>query len=201
MSASQSQSRTRKADVSPSANSQGKRRVNLYDTVAGRVGTNGFLTPEQQSSSKAEPLSPEEVLLKSQSAPVEPAEGWYDANERRLEDQRLPDSDLAKAVHAYASDFYSRATHDHGQHDFKSFDETALLAMTILLEEAARESLGTTGDLALVEPEGLERDLGETKQVLYQIQGSVKPQSTPENRSEVSDQTDDEVPPAKKRRQ
>lgn len=175
--------------------------MTLYDTVAGRVGTNGFLTREQQPSSKTEPLAPEEVLLKSQSAPDHFIEEWYDANERRLEDQSLPDSDLATAVHAYASDFYSRATHDHGQHDFKSFDETALLAMTILLEEAARESLSQTGDLALVEPEGLDQELGETKQTLYQIQGCVKPLLTPEDPSEVSDQTDDDVPPAKKRRQ
>lgn len=32
-------------------------------------------------------------------------------------------------------------------------DETALIAMGILLEEAAKESLGETGDMALVEGE------------------------------------------------
>lgn len=35
-------------------------------------------------------------------------------------------------------------------------DETALIAMGILLEEAAKESLGETGDMALVEGEEIE---------------------------------------------
>ena len=67
--------------------------------------------------------------------------------------RRLPDSDLLKAIHTYASDYYSRATADGGRGDFHSMDETALLAMAILLEESAKESLGDTGDLAFVEGE------------------------------------------------
>lgn len=37
--------------------------------------------------------------------------------------------------------------------DWKSMDETALLAMGILLEEATREVLGETGDLVFTEGE------------------------------------------------
>lgn len=39
------------------------------------------------------------------------------------------------------------------QDDYQSMDETALIAMGILLEEMAQESLGETGDLILVEEE------------------------------------------------
>ncbi|KAJ9195639.1 hypothetical protein DTO164E3_6715 [Paecilomyces variotii] len=39
------------------------------------------------------------------------------------------------------------------QDDYQSMDETALIAMGILLEEMAQEYLGETGDLILVEEE------------------------------------------------
>ena len=68
-------------------------------------------------------------------------------------EQTLPDSDLLKAIHAYASDFYSRATTNGGLLDFESLDETALLGLGILLEEMAEHVLGDTGDLAFVEGE------------------------------------------------
>ena len=90
---------------------------------------------------------------------------------RRL--TRLPDSDLLKAVHAYASDFYGAmrmAAHesrkrpgrrrDNGggggysrSSDFGSLDETALLAFGVLLEESVAAALGETGDMVFVEGE------------------------------------------------
>ena len=70
-------------------------------------------------------------------------------------EQRLPDSDLLKAIHAYASDFYGRATANGGLLDFESLDETALLGLGILLEEMAEHVLGDTGDLAFVEGEDI----------------------------------------------
>ncbi len=75
------------------------------------------------------------------------------------DNQKLPESDLLKAIHAYASDFYGRAVKGKGKVDFESLDETALLAVGILMEEMAREALGETGDLAFVEGEddGVER--------------------------------------------
>ena len=71
-------------------------------------------------------------------------------------EQRLPDSDLLKAIHTYASDFYGRATLNGGLLDFESLDETALLSLGILLEEMAEHVLGDTGDLAFVEGEEIE---------------------------------------------
>ena len=105
------------------------------------------------------PLTPEEVLFRPPRAPVRYEEDdIYFRHEKLRPDQRLPDSDLLKALHAYASDYYycnaaADPPSDQGVADFGSMDETALLAMGILLEEAARQKLGETGDMALVEPE------------------------------------------------
>ena len=158
-----------------------KRRVaTLYDVVAGRVGPNGFLTTEQQKSSSFTPYRPEEVLRRSTSSSDQISDDVYNADEQLKPSQRLPDSDLVKAVHSYTSDFYNMATPNQGLHDFRSFNETALLAFGILLEEAARETLGETGDMALVEPEGLELGLPESNMIEHQIQGRVMPISSPE---------------------
>lgn len=56
-------------------------------------------------------------------------------------------------IHAYAADFYRYATMSRGQLDQQSMDETALIAMGVLVEEMAKDSLGDTGDLVLVEGE------------------------------------------------
>lgn len=79
----------------------------------------------------------------------------YFANERDLRVE-LPDSDLLKAVHCYSSDFYSKATRRRGAGDWRSMDETALLAFGILMEEATREILGQTGDLVFTEGQEIE---------------------------------------------
>ena len=76
---------------------------------------------------------------------------FYRADRHLTEQQALPESDLLKAIHAYASDFYSRATTTRGVIDFQSFDETALLGLGLLIEEMADHVLGDTGDLAFVE--------------------------------------------------
>jgi hypothetical protein len=60
----------------------------------------------------------------------------------------LPDSDLLKLIHSYSSDFYGKQGLEES---FASMDGSALLAMGILLEEAARLELGKTGDLALLD--------------------------------------------------
>ncbi len=57
----------------------------------------------------------------------------------------MPGSDLLKAVHAYVSDFYAR-NYGYGEGvrgegaDWRSLDETALLAVGVLLEEACVSS-------------------------------------------------------------
>lgn len=66
----------------------------------------------------------------------------------RVKVGRLPDSDLLKAVHAFAGLFYEAC----GSHfDFRSLDETALLACGVLLEETVRDELGESGDLVFLE--------------------------------------------------
>lgn len=68
--------------------------------------------------------------------------------------QRLPDSELLKAVHVYAAEFYARHTGDGGKGDWRSLDETALVAVGVLVEEGVRGVLGGSGDLVFVEGEG-----------------------------------------------
>lgn len=65
---------------------------------------------------------------------------------------------MLEAIHAYTADFYDRTNADRGRTDWKSMDETALIAMGILLEEMAKESLGDTGDMVLVEGEKVADD-------------------------------------------
>ena len=105
-------------------------------------------------SSSTVPNPPEEVLFRRAGAPTRYEEyDIYWADRHLTEQQKLPESDLLKAVHAYASDFYGRATRNKGLVDFESLDETALLSIGVLLEERAEEVLGETGDLAFVEGE------------------------------------------------
>lgn len=62
-------------------------------------------------------------------------------------------------VHEYVSDFYGAVggrrddgtIGKRGEVDFRSLDETALIAMGVLLEEMVREVVGETGDLVFTE--------------------------------------------------
>ncbi|KAI9835664.1 MAG: hypothetical protein M1837_003677 [Sclerophora amabilis] len=153
----------------PSASSNhthsiGRRHATVYDAVAGRVSTTRFIPSEPSFkrdrdtlASSTVPVPPEEVLFRRKGAPTRyEEEDIYFANERLAEDQALPDSDLLKAIHCYASDFYSRSAVDDAI-DWRSMDETALLALGILLEETVKETLGETGDLVFVEEEEQEQ--------------------------------------------
>lgn len=130
-------------------------------TSIGRVNSNGFIkqTPysskyRDTASSTFEPARPDEVLFRKVSAPTRYEEtDFYYANESLPSDKPLPSSDLLVAIHAYAADFYRHATRNRGRLDHESMNETALIAMGILMEEMAKESLGETGDLVLVEGE------------------------------------------------
>ncbi|KAK5201444.1 hypothetical protein LTR16_002651 [Cryomyces antarcticus] len=125
-----------------------RRFATLYDVVAGRVSYHGFIPAEPQTSTYRDtavtttvPVPPDEALMRREGAPT-PTEvdDKYSADAKLGAHQKLPDSDLLKAVHAYASDYYACATKDRGRRDWKSMEETALLAMGILLEEAAAEA-------------------------------------------------------------
>ncbi|KAI9779322.1 MAG: hypothetical protein M1839_007430 [Geoglossum umbratile] len=135
-----------------------KRQATVYDAVAGRVSSTGFAPSSPFPSLHRDRTSPtlvaappEEVLFRRKNAPTRYAEAdLYFANEDLPPTSKLPGSDLLKAIHTYASDFYAR---NGGTHDWRSMDETALLAMGVLLEEAGAGALGRTGDLAFVEEE------------------------------------------------
>ncbi|KAI9854829.1 MAG: hypothetical protein M1813_000845 [Trichoglossum hirsutum] len=136
-----------------------KRQATVYDAVAGRVSSTGFIPSaplpslhRDRPSSTLIAAPPEEVLFRRRNAPTRFAESdFYFANEHLPPTVKLPDSDLLKAIHTYASDFYARIS---GHWDWRSMDETALLAMGVLLEEAGRVALGETGDLVFVEEAG-----------------------------------------------
>lgn len=108
-------------------------------------------------SSTSVAVPPEEVLFRRHGAPTRYEENdIYWADKHLADRQKLPESDMLKAIHAYASDFYRRATKNKGVVDFESFDETALLGLGMLLEEMVREVLGNTGDMAFIEGEQLD---------------------------------------------
>ena len=99
------------------------------------------------------PIPPEEVLFRRLGAPERDIhDDFYWADRHLSEKQILPDSDLLKAIHSYAADFF-KAMGDKGRVNFLSMDETALLAVGMLLEETADEVLGETGDMVFVEGE------------------------------------------------
>ncbi|RFU28524.1 hypothetical protein B7463_g7797, partial [Scytalidium lignicola] len=139
------------------------RHATVYDAVAGRISVAGFIqkhittsSTRDTASSSHTALPPEAVLFRSKKAPTRYAEyDIYFANER-TPNLNLPDSDLLKALHCYASDFYSQVSPGHGVGDWRSLDETALIALGILMEEACKEVLGETGDLVFTEGQEVE---------------------------------------------
>ncbi|KAK7413393.1 hypothetical protein QQX98_007695 [Neonectria punicea] len=148
-----------------------RRHATVYDAVAGKVSYSQGprneetepLLPNPRTikySTKDTPLAPDEVLFRRKDAPERYLEhDIYFAHEQdlpRAGQGVLPESDLLKAIHGYASTFYSsksRATHAVGDAGVaaRSMDETALLAFGILLEEAGKEVLGRRGDLVFTE--------------------------------------------------
>lgn len=180
-----------------------QRRITLYDAVAGRAGLNGgFLTQEQQKSPNVLPLAPEEVLLQRVTVPQEVVtESYDDAASLLSRGNKLPESEMLKSIHMYASDFYASAVEERGTFDSRSIDETGLIAIGILLEEAVKEALGENGDMVFVEPEGLENGLAETQMVKYQVRGRVKPTASPSPQPKSDeDKGEDDESPAKRRK-
>ncbi|GKT91245.1 membrane protein [Colletotrichum tofieldiae] len=178
-----------------------QRHANVYDAVTGRITFESKLdaTVRGEKPSNAGPkppklsrhpvnasaLAPEEVLFRRKAAPERFAEfDVYMAHERNLLDAgrtSLPDSDLLKSIHSYASHFYSalggpkrNPSYQVGARniDERSMDESALLAFGILLEEAGKDVLGSKGDMVFTE--GMEI--------------SAKPDSNSESRTVVNPQ-------------
>jgi hypothetical protein len=108
---------------------------------------------------------------------------------------QLPESDLLKAIHAYASDFYS--TQPDGEKSFLSMDGTALLAMGILLEEMAVEVIGKTGHLSFLESARVQNGLVPTfwngkRQVPSHFEGNQNREQKRQNVGEVESDINNE---------
>ncbi|KAI1140242.1 hypothetical protein F5Y05DRAFT_310467 [Hypoxylon sp. FL0543] len=173
-------------DVLGGGRKRKRREASVYDAVAGRITSTLPLNDGSESEVPAHhirtsrdhhrdpTLAPEEVLFRRVRAPVRYAEkDIYQAHEALRDGGRgvLPDSDMLKAIHSYASHFYAAlelASSARGPRaveggsssekeasvrnvDERSLDETALLAFGILVEEAGREVLGKMGDLVFTE--------------------------------------------------
>ena len=134
----------------------------------GRVASKGFLPSRPRASrnrdvpsSTTVAIPPEEALFRRRGAPQRNEENdFYWADRHLKEGQILPDSDLLKAVHEYASEFYGRRG---GPADFESLDETALLAVGILLEEWMG-SVGEEWGVFVEAEEGDESDVEEEEE-------------------------------------
>ena len=97
-------------------------------------------------------VPPEEVLFRRRQAPRRSAEDDFYWADRFLPDEKLlPNSDLLKVLHTFAASYYSRTGREGGSWDFRTMDETALLALGILVEESVAQSLGKKGHMVFYE--------------------------------------------------
>ncbi|PSN60626.1 hypothetical protein BS50DRAFT_593719 [Corynespora cassiicola Philippines] len=129
-----------------------KSQTTLYDAVAGRASADGLIDSQNPNLKGNQPLRPDEVLFKQCNAPTRYEEtDCYFAHENLPQGQRLPSGDLLEALHAYMSNYYAKSQEQGGRKVWKCMDETALIALGILMEETAKEALGATGDLAFLE--------------------------------------------------
>jgi hypothetical protein len=97
---------------------------------------------------------PNEVLQHLPEAPKGDQfdDAYYSWPSELPRELRLPDSDLLKALHTYASDYYGHA--ENATRSLTSMDGTALIASAVLLEELVAESLSKSGDLVFCEAKG-----------------------------------------------
>ena len=136
---------------------------NPLNTITGRVGLFGFA--KNRANSLAQVAQPIDVLFRRKSAPVRARDVYtVDRTDGAVGKRMLPDSDLVKAVHGYASGFYGGRV-DGGmggkggegglgrrmESIWCSLDETALLAVGVLLEEACVDVVGEVGYRAFAE--------------------------------------------------
>jgi hypothetical protein len=82
---------------------------------------------------------------------------YYPAHRKLPPGQTLPSGDLATAMKAYIEKLWaitgrrSRFSRKLMRRSWRGLDETALIALCILMEETARGAMGDTGDLAFTE--------------------------------------------------
>ncbi|KAA8897044.1 hypothetical protein TRICI_006806 [Trichomonascus ciferrii] len=116
-----------------------KRWKTVYDGVAGRLKNHeGQRRDEWRDDDDVSPnrklLAPDDYLLRLPNAPEEGIPVEYHPD--------LPSSDLLKAVHLYAAEYYKERGLWQG---YRSMDETALIGVGVLLEEYIRDLLGPNG--------------------------------------------------------
>lgn len=136
---------------------------NSSNPPSGRVSSKGFIPLSRltsinrdTASSTTVPIAPEEVLFRRRGAPERYEEDdFYWADRDIAPGIELPDSDLLKAVHAYAAGFYGRTG---GVAAFGSLDGTALIAVGVLLEEWGEAVLSKTGHEVFLEGERRKAD-------------------------------------------
>lgn len=165
----------------------------MYDAVAGRVSQWGLIAPQSTNSKTTanQPLRPDEVLFKGSNAPTRYEENdYYFAHDKLPKDQKLPSGDLLSALHAYITKYYARNEENGNQKVWKCMDETALIALGILMEETAREILGDSGDLVFLEgdEEGLGASPGQEEDSLGAALRGLREESiVSQNRVEEND--------------
>ncbi|KAK2074280.1 hypothetical protein P8C59_008500 [Phyllachora maydis] len=130
--------------------------------AAGPSSSSSLPATSQYYSTRDTRLAPEEALFQKTHAPQRFAEDDVyflddDDDDDDHVDQAvsLPDTSMADAVHSYVAHFYeahhqrrarvAAAQPHHRRLDERGLDETALLAMCVLLEEAGRARLGRKG--------------------------------------------------------
>ncbi|KAL1624958.1 hypothetical protein SLS54_003683 [Diplodia seriata] len=182
-------------ELSPPPDERRRKPVSVYDCVAGRADANGFIVEQAvvsdgrtAPSNSRVPITPDDYLFKQQGAPPRYEEDdVYFADRYLAPHQRLPDSDLLKALHAHSSEVYAQAYGRHARRLYRSLDETALLALGILVEEAATGFFDETGALKL---EKTEEDVGakvEDEGSSPGYRGKRKRDPSPGNEAEDSD--------------
>ncbi|EED16537.1 GAJ protein, putative [Talaromyces stipitatus ATCC 10500] len=136
-------------------NPRRRRRITVYDIVAGRVNRQRFISHSYTSRfrrnvSSSRAVRPSNDIV-SRLEGDEALDDWIDENS--LDGVPLPSSDMLEAIQSYAGHFYANTVDSRRTEHFSSMDGTALIAMGVLLEEMTEELLGQTGDMVLVERE------------------------------------------------
>ncbi|KAK6334630.1 hypothetical protein TWF718_010086 [Orbilia javanica] len=121
-------------------------KTNVYTASSSRVTISS--RPLSQGHSK--PASADEIIFHN---PLNPHFKLPDSVRDILEDETvtrdLPDSDLLKSVHRYAAEYFEAKGWDKVMG--RSMDESALLAIGLILEEYCREMVGENGGMVFAE--------------------------------------------------
>ncbi|KAI5811521.1 hypothetical protein DFH27DRAFT_32957 [Peziza echinospora] len=136
----------------PTKRNRPTRHTTIYDAVAGTITSHGFTPnsdPHRPPPLAPHPIGPDEALGRRRHAPPDGIP---------FEDDKpgLPDSLLLRSIHQYAIDFYTAREDLEGSAGAggrAAMDETALIAIGILLEEEVKMLLGEWGAGALVDQE------------------------------------------------